>query len=250
MPEVFVQIDRRWSVRFVSALLWALWTAAGGGVLWIFWQDVQRRPVLREWLKLGAAAAFFTGVAWFIATFTLRRLVTWLDCGDALHFGTLLSSYDEPWCEVGRVELRPGENPQSKLQLRWTLVGGRSFVCYCTAAEADEAWAVIEQQTLAENWPGLPLARSLALTLLSLGAFALLAGLVLDGLAIHWLLTAQAPLLEAGGPRHFALGAIFCVVVPLAGLAGVALGGYHLWKRPVLHRPGVVRLEAAAFRWW
>lgn len=250
MPEERLRIDRRWSVRFISALLWVLWSAAGGVVLWIFWQDAQRRPVPWEWVKLCATAAFLAGVAWFIATFTLRRLVAWLECGDTLRFGTLLSGYEVPWREVGRVELRPGENLQSNLQVRWTLVDGRSFVLYCRHAEAEEVFALVEQQTHAEDWPGLPLARSAALTLLGLGAFALAIGLVLDVLALRWLLAAQAPMQVAGGPRQFVPAVVACTVVPLAGLAGAALGAYHLWKRPLIHHPGIERLESAPFRWW
>jgi len=34
---------------------------------------------------------------------------------------------------------------------------------------------------------------------------------------------------------------LVAVVVPLAGLAGIGAGGYHLIRRPIVIRPGIVR---------
>ena len=36
---------------------------------------------------------------------------------------------------------------------------------------------------------------------------------------------------------------LVAVVVPLAGLAGIGLGLYHLIRRPIAIRPGIVRLR-------
>jgi hypothetical protein len=37
--------------------------------------------------------------------------------------------------------------------------------------------------------------------------------------------------------------AIVAVVVPLAGLAGIAVGAYHLVRRPIVVRPGIEYLR-------
>ncbi len=98
--------------------------------------------------------------------------------------------------------------------------------------------ALVHEQTLAKDWPGLPLSPGTCWALVGLGTIAVLVGM---GFAVGlWLELQNAQVLPPG----FAKGLLLAVGIPLIGLAGIVLGGFHLLRRPIVLRPGIHEVKA------
>jgi hypothetical protein len=234
-----VVIDRRRSNALLFGSVTIAWIAVAAVVEAALGHDLNRQPSWQGWLTLLVAGAFFVGVLAWLIGYPAIRLACRAEFGADVSFSTWLVERRLAWNEIGRVVFKAEGTPVvNKFTLKFAAVDGTCFDVYTNKTQADALRELIREQPLAAGWPGLPLGLSTCWALVGLGTIAVLVGV---GFAVGMWLELQ----NAGvPPAGIAKGLLLAFGIPAAGLAGIGLGGFHLVRRPIVLRPGVIEVKA------
>jgi hypothetical protein len=234
-----IVIDRRWSNSLLLSALIVGWTIVAAAVEFAFWSDLQRAPSISGWCVLLIGGGFFAGVLFHLLNYSLLRLALRAEFGDRIWISTMLSEREIPWSDVGRIVFRQNGTPlPARFTVKIVQTNGARIEIFANAQEGDALVALVGEKTLAAGWPGLPLWRTTVWAILGLGIVAVLTGLAID--VMLWRERLQMP---AGAPVVKAVA--FGIAIPLLGVASVAFALYHLIRRPIIIRPGVIRIKDA-----
>jgi hypothetical protein len=238
-PEQVV-ISRRVADTLTMATLLAGCLAAGTAVVAIFATDFAADPSVISALFLGLGVPLLLGANLFVAAYW-TRVASRATFGEGISVQTLTRRRRYAWSDLGRMVVREQGLPvPSRCVVKLVFTDGRRYVVFANRRQGASLYRLADRQPWSRGWAGAPLPRAEALTLVGLGVVAILLGVLIvcdpvvdivrNGLGRN-----------RSGIQSDDLGnlAVAAVVVPLAGVAGVVAGAYHLVRRPVVIRPGV-----------
>lgn len=240
-------IDRYWQNALLMVALVTLWLAVAGGSIWLLAQDTLKNPVPLEWLKLGVCAAILLGILAFLLYYFGCRVVFRAEIGEEIALRTLFGERRVRWQEVGRLNVKTlAGSMVAKVAVHWILTDGRRYVLWANESQADEVYRLAAAKPLARDWPGLPMDGGVMFAVLLLGIVALGFGLFVDVALLTALMRPQPNnAMGVGGIKTFGLAVAAAIGLPLLGSASTLFAAYHLWRRPIMVRPGLVRTSEA-----
>lgn len=238
-------IDRYWKNALLMLALLAMWLVVTTGVIWALAHDTLRNPVPLEWLKLGVCSAVMLGTLLFLFYYFTCRVVFRAELGEDIHLRMLLGERHIHWQQVGRLNIKRLASPiPAANAVHWILIDGRRYVLWANIRQGDDIHALASSQPLPRDWPGLPMDGAVMSVVLLLGIVVLGCGAVLDVALINALLHPQ-PNNAILGLKTFGAAVAASILVPLLGLASIGFATFHLWRRPIMVRPGLVRTSEA-----
>jgi hypothetical protein len=242
-PETIV-ISRLVVDSLAMATLLAACLATAATVIVIFAKDFTAAPSVISALFLGLGIPVLLGANLYVAVYW-SRVASRAEVGDDLSLRTLGGRHRYRWEELGRmVVFEQGLPVPGRCVVKMVFTDGRRYVVFADREQGEAMYRRARQQPTAQGWDGAPLPRAMALTLIGLGVVALALGVLIICVPVADVarngVGANGAETEQVNPVELAIAA---VVVPLAGLAGVAVGAYHIVRRPVVIRPGVEYLR-------
>jgi lysylphosphatidylglycerol synthetase-like protein (DUF2156 family) len=193
-----------------------------------------------ELLALGAGTVLVLGGCIFWSNYHFKRLVIWAELGDDFHFQTKLVERRVPWSDVARFVLSEPGSPIWRLSIiNVLLTDGTKLAIWAKTPQAEAALELVRSKPWARVWPGRPLESGVAVVALILGIIASSTGLI----AGYWLLeyyAGQVPF-PWGFPFDVRVQIMAVIGGPLLGVGGIGFGLYHLIRRPIFYRGGVLR---------
>ena len=235
-----VVISRLATDSLAMATLLGVCLATGTAVVVFFARDFAAGPSVVSALFLGLGVPLVLGANLYVAVYW-SQVASRGEIGDGLALRTLWGRHRYSWEELGRLVVHEQGLPvPSRCVVKMVFTDGRRCVVFADRQQGQALYRLAREHPTGKDWVGAPLPRTMALAFIGLGIVAMALGALI-------MCDPVADVAKNGlggnrsGIRPDNLGelAIAAVVVPLAGLAGVAVGAYHLVRRPVVIRPGV-----------
>ncbi len=238
-------ISRRALDAALMGTLFALVLATSAGVVFLFTKDLVRNPSIVAALVLGLGAPVLLGGTLYVAVYW-SRVASDAEFGTDIELRTPFRRCRYSWTELARLELHEqGLSIPSRFVVKMMFTDGRHFAVFADRGQGESLIRMAQAAPWARNWPGAPLAAGTAWAFIGLGIVAIALGI--------WIIcdpvtdvVRNGTTNNQSGIRGEDVGGLVLVtaVVPLAGLAGIGVGGYHLVRRPIVTEPGLFRWRA------
>jgi|GEM_PF-5767962 len=243
-PEPII-ISRRALDTALMGTLFALVFATSAGVIFLFAKDLTRDPSVFAALVLGLGTPLLLGATLYVAVYW-SRVASNAEFGNGIELRTPFRRRRYSWTELARLELHEQAFViPSRFVCKMMFTDGRRFEVFADRGQGESLIRMAQSAPWARDWPGAPLAAGTAGTFIGLGIVAIALGVLIicDPVAD---VAQNGTLNNRSGITGDDVGgvALVAVVVPLAGLAGIGVGGYHLIRRPIVVGPGLYRWRA------
>ena len=240
-PEPVV-ISRRALDAALMAMLLISCLTVSTVVVFMFAKELIRERSLFNALFFGLGTPLLLGGNLYVVVYW-SRVASQAEFGDTIELRTLFSRRRYRWTKLGRLVLMEQSwSIPSRYIVKMIFTDGSRCIVFANRQQGKALFRLARQQPWAREWAGAPLSTGVALTFIGLGIVAMflelliicdpVADVVRNGIANN-----------RAGINSENIGGLILVafVVPLAGLAGIGAGGYHLIRRPIVIRPGIVR---------
>ena len=243
-PEPII-ISRRALDTALMGALFAAVLATSAGVIFLFTKDLLREPSVFAGLVLGLGTPLLLGATLYVVVYW-SRVASNAEFGSGIELRTPFRRRRYEWAELARLELHEQGWPiPSRFVCKMMFTDGSRFVVFADRGQGESLIRMAQEAPWARDWPGAPLATSMAWTFIGLGIVAIALGVLIicDPVAD---VVRNGPQNNRSGITGDDVGglALVAVVVPLAGFAGIGVGGYHLIRRPLVTGPGLYRWRA------
>ncbi|WP_171474339.1 hypothetical protein [Frigoriglobus tundricola] len=227
------------------ATLFTLVLTVSAGVIFLFTKDLGRDPSVVAALVLGLGTPVLLGGTLYVAVYW-SRVASNAEFGSGIELHTPFRHRRYSWTELARLELHEqGMSIPSRVVVKMMFTDGRRFVVFANRGQGEGLLRMAQGAPWARNGTGAALPATTASAFVGLGVVAIALGL--------WIICDPVMDVVRNGTTNNRSGigsddvgglALVTAVVPLAGLAGIGVGGYHLIRRPIVIERGLFRCRA------